>query len=442
MSMAVEIYQNEYLTDGADEVHAVIRVISSGGRGPVAATQKAVVLVVDTSGSMDMPRTKIREARRSAASAIGLLPDGTLFALLAGTNVARCVYPLGAASLVVADDTTRAEAVEATRRLRADGGTRMSTWLDLVRTLLVPHQNAIRLAYMVTDGKNEGERKPALDAAIERAVGAFQCDTRGVGADWSPDQLRRISNRLLGDVDIIRSPEEMDEDFRTFMDRAIGRDIADVRLRIWTPRDSRIKLLKQATPDIVDLTPSNIPVNALTSDYPTGAWSGDERRDYHLVITLPPGELGDEILAARASVMTGDAMAGEGLVRAVWTDDLDRSTRRVQEVEACAGREELSEAIQEGLEARRRGDDDAATVRLGDALRLAKAANDQAKVNGLLKIVDDEGRGTVRLKPKVDPLDEVELDTRSTRTVQLGRHTDPVDNGGRPASAAAVVAST
>ena len=135
-------------------------------------------------------------------------------------------------------------------------------------------------------------------------------------------------------------------------------------------------------------------------------------------------------------------MAGEGLVRAVWTDDLDRSTRRVQEVEACVGREELTEAIQDGLEARRRGDDAAATVRLGEALRLAKAANDQAKVTGLLKIVDDDGRGTVKLKPKVDPLDEVELDTRSTRTVQLGRHTDPVDNDSRPASAAGAVAST
>jgi len=63
-------------------------------------------------------------------------------------------------------------------------------------------------------------------------------------------------------------------------------------------------------------------------------------------------------------------------------------------------------------------------------------------VNGLLKIVDDDGRGTVKLKPKVDPLDEVELDTRSTRTVQLGRHTDPVDNGSQPAGAAGAVAGT
>lgn len=420
MSFTVEVHQNEYLSEGADEVHSVIRVVSGGGRGATATTDKAVVLVVDTSGSMGAPSTKIREARTSAASAIGLLPDGTLFALVSGTHRARCVYPT-AAGLVRADDVTRAEAIEATRRMRADGGTAMSTWLDLVRELLEPHRRAIRLAYLVTDGKNESERAPALDAAIRRAVGVFQCDTRGVGADYSSDELRKISTALLGDVDMIRTAEQMEEDFRTFMDRAIGRNIADVRLRVWTPKGSTIRLLKQVTPDIVDLKPSAVEVNPLTSDYPTGAWSGDESRDYHLMVAVPPGLVGDEKLAARASVVVGDQVVGEGLVRAIWTDDLDRSTRRHPVVDLLTGREELSDVIQEGLAARRQGDDDVATEKLGRAVQLATETGDEAKKALLLNVVDVDDAGTVQLKTGVDPLDEMELDTRSTRTVQVRR---------------------
>jgi hypothetical protein len=435
MTFSVEVHQNEYLADGADEVHSVIRVVSSGGR-KAAVTKKAVVLVVDTSGSMGMPSTKIREARTSAAQAIGLLPDGTLFALVSGTQQARCLYPEGGEGLALADDLTRTEAVHATRQLRANGGTVISTWLDRVRSLLEPYPDAIRLAYLVTDGKNEGEPAEALDAAIARAVGIFQCDTRGVGADYSRDELRRISTALLGDVDMIRTPEQMDDDFRAFMDRAIGRDIADVRLRVWTPKGSTLKLLKQVAPDIMDLKPAALSVDPLTSDFPTGAWSGDERRDYHLLVAVPPGQIGDEKLAARASVLAGDTVAGQGLVRAVWTDDVERSTRINREVGVYTGREALADAIEEGLEARRRGDVDAATAKLGRAVHLARETGDPVKEGYLLKVVDVDAHGTVRLKAKVDRLDEMELDTRSTRTVQVPRPAPATDSAGRTGTTA------
>jgi hypothetical protein len=177
-------------------------------------------------------------------------------------------------------------------------------------------------------------------------------------------------------------------------------------------------------------------VNPLTSDYATGAWSGEESRDYHLLVAVPPGEVGDEKLAARASVLAGDDTVAEGLVRAVWTDDLDRSTRINREVALYAGREELSEAIQEGLAARREGDADAAPAKLGRAVQLARETGDQAKEADLRRVVDVDENGTVRLKPKVDPLDEMELDTRSTRTVQVRRTPDSqaADGAGGAAS--------
>lgn len=443
MSFSVEIHQNEYLAEGASEMHAVVRVTSSGGQGVAAPSDKVVVLVVDTSGSMGMPSIKIAEAKKSAANALRLLPDGTLFALVAGSAEARCVYPPSGQGLVRADERTRAEAGDAAARLLATGGTAISTWLDLVRTLVEPYPDAIRLAMLLTDGKNESETPEALAAAIKRAVGIFQCDTRGVGADYAPAELGEISGALLGHLGMIRTAEEMGADFLAFMDRAIGRNIGDVKLRIWTakvpdgaeppaeeaesrPQGAVLKLLKQVAPDIVDLLPSGVPNEKLASDYPTGAWSGDERRDYHLIVPVRPGKVnGDAKAVARAQVIVEQEILDQGLVLAVWTDDLDRSTRVNRVVDDCIGSEELVEDVRAGLDALAKDRTEVATAKLGRARHLAKETDNQPMLALLDKFVEVDARGTMRLKPKVDPLDVTELDTRSTRTAQIRKPPEP-----------------
>lgn len=412
------VYQNEFLPEGATEVNAVVTVAANGAVA-VAAPEKAVVLIVDTSGSMDQPRTKILAARKAAATACRLMPDGTWFALIAGADGADCVYP---PSMVLeqADDQKRAEAASVAGSLSAGGGTEMSTWLDLATQLFEPFPGAIRLAYLLTDGENR-ENKDRFQRAIARATGHFQCDARGVGADWHVDELRQITSALLGEVDIIKDPAQMDDDFRAFLDRAIGKTVADVRLRLWTPKGSTIRFVRQVAPAIEDLTAKAQPVDALTNEYPTGAWSGTETRDYHVCIDVPPGNLGDEKLASRVSLMVGADVGSQGLVRAVWTDDDALSTRINAQVAHYTGQAELADVIQEGIQARKDGDIDTATLKLGRAVQLAAQSGNEGTLRVLRKVVDidDEATGTVRVKRNVEKLDEMELDTRSTRTVQV-----------------------
>lgn len=425
MTLTAAVYQNEFLPEGAAEVNAVVTVTSAGGAPAATATQKVVVLVVDTSTSMSVPSSKISSARRAAATAIEMLPDGTLFALVSGAGRAVCIYPHQPGHrvpvLVPADASTRAEAAAMASRLQADGGTAISTWLDLVRRLVEPYPDAIRLAYLLTDGNDEGENPEDLDAAIARATGTFQCDTRGVGSDWHVDELRRISSALLGEVDIIKAPEEMDADFQAFLERAIGKTVADVRLRVWTPKGSTIRFVRQVAPTIHDLSGERAAVNELTGDYSTGAWAGDESRDYHVCVDVPPGAVGDEKLAARITLMVGDEAASQALVRAVWTDDEALSTRINAQVAHYTGQAELASAIQEGLQARKEGDLDTATLKLGRAVQLAAQSGNDGTITLLRKIVeiDDPDTGTVRMKHNVAALDEMELDTRSTRTVRM-----------------------
>ncbi|MGI8984881.1 MAG: VWA domain-containing protein [Acidimicrobiales bacterium] len=452
MNFTASTYQNEFLPAAATEVHAVVTVASSGGDGAAPAREagrevqparevqpvdKAVVLIVDTSGSMDQPTTKIRAARHAVAASVDELPDGTWFAVIAGSHEAACVYPPAAASgeppaLARADARTRAEAVAVAKNLRPEGGTAISTWLDLARDVFAGRPDAIKLAYLLTDGRNESEPHENLEAALRRCAGVFQCDARGVGSNWEVAELRLITSALLGEVDIIAGPDEMDDDFRAFLARALGKAVADVRLRIWAPQGSTIEFLRQVAPSIDDLTAKATPVNPLTGDFPTGAWGGEESRDYHLCVNVPAGKVGDEKLAARVSLVVDGQPVSQALVKAIWTDDDAQSARISPQVAHYTGQEELASAIAEGLEARKAGDDGTATVKLGRAVQLAHESGNEGTVRLLQKVVDvdDVATGTVRLKRGVAAVDEMALDTRSTRTVRVtAKPADPATPG-------------
>lgn len=427
MTFTMQSFQNEYLHAGSTEVHAVVTVATAGGAPVTAAPEKAVVLVVDTSGSMSQPQTKIRAARRAVAAAVQELPDGTWFAVVAGSDGAELAFPPLRQGerpyMVQADDRTRADAVAVARQLPASGGTAISTWLDLTRLLVEPLPHAIRLAYLLTDGRNQSEHRTQLEAALGRCAGWFQCDARGVGADWDVGELRLVSSTLLGEVDLISEPDLMDDDFRDFLERAIGKTVADVRVRVWAPQGSTVRFVRQVAPTIEDLTAKGMPVNDLTRDFPTGAWGGDEQRDYHVCVDIPPGDVGDEKLGARVSLVVDDQPVAQALVKAIWTDDEALSTRIDAQVAHYTGQAELAAAIQDGLAARSAGDDATATIKLGRAVQLAHESGHEGTVRLLQKVVevDDPATGTVRLKREVAQLDEMALDTRSTRTVRVAK---------------------
>jgi hypothetical protein len=200
-----------------------------------------------------------------------------------------------------------------------------------------------------------------------------------------------------------------------------------VALRVWTPQTAAVKFVKQVAPDIHDLTDRRLATGAQAGDYPTGAWAPGESRDYHVAVTVNPANLGQEMLAGRVSLVATSAASpagevlGQGLIKVTWTDDEALSTRINGRVAGYTGQAELAVAIQEGLEANKRGDEEVATARLGRAVALAHQAGNEDMARLLAGVVDvvDEATGTVRLKRKVDAAAEMALDTRSTKTVRV-----------------------
>jgi hypothetical protein len=425
----VEIDQNPYLPVGGRDVSAIVTVTADDtGDAPSskgsAAVGNAEIIIIDCSGSMDYPPSKMTEARAATAAAIDVIRDGTSFAVVAGTSTAWPVYPADG-SMAVAGDRTRGEAKAALRQLRASGGTAIGQWLRLAHQIFSSSEAALRHAILLTDGKNQHESPEQLADAISLCEGAFRCDCRGVGTDWEVDELRKISTALLGTVDIVVEPTGLAADFEAMMSDAMSKQLPDVLLRVWTPKQAAIKFVKQVAPAIDDLTSRRLDSGAQAGDYPTGAWAPGESRDYHVAVTVEPANLGQKMLAARASLVASSAgeqqVLGLGQVEVTWTDDESLSTRINARVAGYTGQAELATAIAEGLAAKRLGDEQLATARLGRAVALAHEVGNEQTARLLANVVDvvDEATGTVRLKKKVDAAAGIMLDAGSTKTVQV-----------------------
>ncbi len=419
-----EVFQNAYLAQGSREVHAIMTVSVEGGAAASKpqASGKLIGIICDNSGSME--GGKIHAAKEAMMRIVQLLPEETSFFIVVGAEDARLIGPFARAT-----SDSKMRAIAAIKLIRAEGGTCISKWLAKALTqfgaVSNTSPNPIRQAILLTDGENEQDDEPRLNAVLNACEGVFQCECRGVGGDWVVAELQKISSKLLGSTDIIPQPSMIEADFQSILQQALNKDVSDVSLRLWTPVGARVLFCKEVSPEIVDLTARARPVKPQVSDYPTGAWGKSESREYHFCVEVKAGEVGDEMLAGRASLVFTqngvETKVAEARILAIWTDDESKSTKIDRRVAHYTGQAELAQSIQDGLEARARGDEDAATKQLGKAVRLAHESGNEATAKLLRKVVDvqDEEKGTVRLKGGVAKEDAMALETRSTKTSRI-----------------------
>jgi von Willebrand factor type A C-terminal domain/von Willebrand factor type A domain len=419
VAYTAEAFQNEFLALGASEVNAIVTVTSSGAEGGRRTAGATEIIIVDCSGSMQAEGRMVA-ARQAAKAAVNCIDDGVRFAIVAGVSTAQQLFP-APGQLAVATPETRAQAVHAIDRLQANGGTAMGAWLKLAHQLFAQRPGDIQHAILLTDGEN-GEYKGYLESVLQEIGGSFTCDCRGVGTNWTVSELRKIATAMLGTVDIVARPQDLAAAFEQMMTAAMGKTSADVQLKVWTPVNSTIRFVKQVEPQMVDLTGKRIEDGPRAGRYPLGSW-GSESRDYHVCVDVTAGAAGDEMLAARVSVVEGDVVHAQSLVRAVWTDDSALSARINRQVAHYTGQAELAEVIQAGIEARKAGDDRTATLKFGRAAQLAHQSGNKATEELLSTVVEieDAETGTVRLRRRIEAADEMALDTRSTKTVRVGR---------------------
>jgi len=420
MPFSIEAFQNRNLAPDQDRVDAILSVTAPTDV-PADTPDLVIGFIVDTSGSMDGDR--ISSVKRAVTEGIGLLSEDATFFVVSfqfGGEI-ECA-PMKATA------ANKAKAVEILRRLRARGGTAMSQGLAMARTLLEHFPDSIRQAIFLTDGKNESEKPSDVAAELQRCAGIFECDCWGVGTDWQVGEVQEIARGLLGKASLIPEPSGIEAAFGAAVRKAQAKAVRDVRVRVWTPADSQVVFFKQVNPTIEDLTQRAVDVSPQMRDYPTGAWAGAEARDYHVTVRVKPGRVGDEMLAARPSVVYSQAGPGGWVdledkapaarVLATWTADDSLSSRLDAHVAHYTGQDELASAIQQGLEKREQGDEPAATALLGRAVQLASQSENDEMTARLKRVVDviDASEGTVRLKRDVSKEAQMDLQLESTTT--------------------------
>jgi hypothetical protein len=425
MAFKLEAFQNKFLPPGKTRVDAILTVTAEAGVQVAAAGPMVIGFIVDKSGSMSVDR--IDAVRHAVNAAIGMLPDSAWFFVVAFDSSAQVVVPETQAT-----PANRTAATRAIEQLRAGGGTAMSSGLAAARAIFERAPNAIRQAVFLTDGKNESESAGNVTAQLQACEGVFQCDCWGVGTDWRVGEVQQIAQELLGKASLIPDAAGIEAAFRGAIEKASSKALKDVRLRLWTPQGANIAFVKQANPTLEDLTPRARVVTPQVREYMTGAWGAGESRDFHVGIDVRGGGVGEEMLAARPSLVWLESAGGtwaekenkpaEARVFATWTADDTLSSRIDGHVAHYTGQGELAAAIQQGLDLRGQGNEAAATQLLGRAVKIAHESGNAEMTQRLAKVVDvlDVATGTVRPKRDVSKAAamDLELESRTTKRVK------------------------
>lgn len=395
MEFGVSAHHNEYLPVGDATVDIILSVRASPGGSPLPPSRLAVVVLLDRSGSMGSPQAKMRAARQATIAAVDALPDGVAFAVIAGNQGAAPLYP-SLPGLAASDETTRAEARAAIRRVEPHGGTAIGSWLRLAGSVLAGRPEAIGHALLLTDGRNETESRDELRAAVGEC--AFTADCVGIGSaegthDWDGTELLEIAGALgANPVVPVEDPQALPGALTRILGHALSAGTGDARLRIRLPDIATIRFVKQVHPVTADLTGRGD-----AGDYPLGAWSAGDRRDFHIGLDVGPLPAGTRRRVAWFASDDGPEVAAtvEG------TDDEPLFTAVHPTVAHYTAQQELATAVEQGTAALAAGDPAEATRLLRRVVALARAAGDTGKLALLGRVVhlDDP----VRLRDDADP---------------------------------------
>jgi uncharacterized protein YegL len=416
----VSAYQNPYLKTGTTNMQAVlsINVNADTSSQPVPL---ALGIVIDRSGSME--GQKIEAAKDAAIRVIQAADESTAFMVVTFNETSQVIVPPMAAT---SDNKNRA--VQSIRRIYSNGGTCMSTGLNAVANEMASAVGRARKILFLTDGKNEGEKRPVLDKSVLRCKDVqIQVSAWGIGTDWDENELDYIASQTQGDADIIPSPNQVAAAFSTAFSQMQKTAVTEVKLNLWTPQGVTIRAFQQVFPSIINLQPTADPSNPRIQQVAFGSLAQGDQRDYLVDLVVPAYAPGQQFLMVRPSLvytLPGKGAQEEkterkGWVFAQWTDNPTQAAQIDPHVAHYTNQEELSQNIREGQAALAQGDNERATRLLGKALQLSQQTGNENMTQLLNKLVTKDSGGTVRLNKNASEVEKKSIAINSGKTTRL-----------------------
>ncbi|WP_353940730.1 VWA domain-containing protein [Streptomyces sp. HUAS MG91] len=427
LDFSMELHAPGDLNRDTERADALITVLARppdrAGGGVGSTPPAAEILIMDRSLSMSGPG-RLDEAKRAVCAAIDTLRDGTLFAVVAGDHEATVVHPPDGRRPLPADEARRREAKAAVHTVRAQGGTRIGSWLECARRLFeTAAVDGVRHAVLYTDGKDEHETREQLDAVLDSCADRFVCDVRGLGGDWEYRELHRVAQALHGSSRAVIDIADLTADFRALMDEARRVVVPRVYLGLRFSELFTLDRVRQTAPVEADLTGLRQPYEE-GIHIPLGAWSPGLRQ-YQLTLRLDPGRVPfDTDLRAAWITLHAEQGGAPGRVELLPTVPMNVRRRSVPAGPATASPEltrverirALGTAMRACTDAYASGDFGRADQELRAALDLAGELGQTRKAAELRAVAERGADGRMILRRTVTRAQMQRLALDSTRT--------------------------
>ncbi|MEU0971268.1 hypothetical protein ABZ357_39855 [Streptomyces sp. NPDC005917] len=376
------------------EAHLRVDVAADGAPTDLPAVELAVIIAVDVA---EPNRAAVRHA---LPAALGALPDRISFAVLgSGPEPVRC-YPRGDDEWAVADQNQRRRAAFAAGSLplHRDGPrpAGYAPWAAGARALLAGRPLSVRHLVLITDGSSAaGETR--LEEELAACAGRFTCDVFAVGADWSPDPLLALAERLHGTAQ--------------FVDEGLGRAVTDAIARLRRVHTPQLPIEVTLRPSVRQVSLSEraprphrlvgLPRTGRSHcwSFPTHQWEQGSR-DYLLTLVAGADDDPLETELQFAMVSIGDVHAS---VVARWhlpgqlPPPVPAGGGSVRSLHATA---RMRGALREGLTALQEHLPDTAQECLGQAAQLAARFGTDWVLDEIRTVADieDAPAGRIRLR--------------------------------------------
>jgi hypothetical protein len=418
---SINAYHNPYLLVGQNRLQAVLNISVAQGQ-KLASAPLALAIALDRSSSMD--GAKIRAARDGAIKIVQALDEHITFMIVAFNERAKII-------VAPCNGTTKnkRQAIDAIQHsVYASGGTCMSYALDtIVQHFGFDAARALKILFL-TDGKNEGERRPDLDRAIERCRQAqASINAWGIGTDWDEAELRYMAEATHGSADIIPTPQQVESAFTSAFLQIRNTSATSARLRLWSPNGVSIKRFEQVYPSIVSLNPEPDATNPRLHNVSLGSFAAGDQRDYLLDLEVPTYPPGQQFLMVRPSItfFAGNSQeqeeksTQEGWVYVQWTEDARQAAQIEEHIAHYTNQEDLLRALKEGQAFLAAGQYDKATRLLGEALTISERTGNERITRLLSQIIQRDPQGTLRLNQQASEVARKTLAINSGRTSKL-----------------------
>jgi hypothetical protein len=380
------------------EAHLRVDVDADGVPTDLPAVELAVIIAVDVA---EANRAAVRHALPAALKA---LPDRISFAVLGSGPEPVLCYPRGGEEWAVADREQRRRAVFVTGSLplHRDGPrpAGYAPWVARARTLLADRPLSVRHLVLITDGSSAARgTSRALADELDRCAGQFTCDVFAVGADWDPDPLLTLAERLHGSADFAdggldRSITAAIQRLRRVhapllpIDVTVRPCVRQVSISEKAPRPHRLGGLPQ-------------PGRPIRWSFPTYQWE-QGRRDY--LLTLVADADGDPLETTLQFAMVSIGRHVHHPVVARWhlpDSSPPQAAAGADSVRALNATGRMRGALRKGLVALEAHKRQAAEDWLGQAARLAARLGSDWVLEEIRTVADveDAAAGRVRLRP-------------------------------------------